>query len=103
MDAGCAVAIFPEGHIKTSEEQVDDFKNGLVLMALKGKVPLVPLYVEKRKHWYNRLVLFQGEEINLIKEYGSTPTMAQIEEAGRLCRERELELAKLADQYYKRS
>lgn len=103
MDAGCAVAIFPEGHIKTSEEQVDDFKNGLVLMALKGKVPLVPLYVEKRKHWYNRLVLFQGEEIDLIKEYGTTPTMAQIEEAGKLCRERELELAKLADKYYKRS
>ena len=96
LEAGLAVGIFPEGHIKTSDEQVDDFKNGLVLMALKGKVPLVPIYVEKRKHWYNRLVMYQGEAIDLVKLYGNTPTMAEIEEAGRLCRQRELELAALA-------
>ena len=100
LDAGCAVGIFPEGHIKTSDEAVDDFKNGLVLMALKGKCPLVPLYVEKRKHWYNRLVLFQGEAIDLNAMYGSMPTMAQIEEAGKMCRDREIELAELCRQYY---
>jgi len=32
--------------------------------------------------------------------YGDMPSMSQIEEAGRLCRERELELAKLAEEYY---
>ncbi len=96
LRAGCACAIFPEGHIKTSDEEVDDFKNGLVLIALKGKVNMVPLYVEKREHWYNRLTLFQGEEIDLEKMYGSMPSMAQIEEAGKLCRQRELELAELA-------
>ena len=100
LQAGAAVGIFPEGHIKTSNEQVDDFKNGLVLMALKGKATMVPIYVQKRKHWYNRLVLFQGEEIDLRKMYGDMPSMSQIEEAGRLCRERELELANLAKEYY---
>ncbi len=102
LEAGSAVGIFPEGHIKTSEEQVDDFKNGLVLMALKGKAPMVPIYVIRRKHWYNRLVMFQGEDIDLKKLYGDTPSMSQIEEAGKICREREIELAKLAEEYYKR-
>ncbi len=100
LELDCAIGIFPEGHIKTSDNDVDDFKNGLVLMALKGKAPLVPIYVRPRKHWYNRLVLFQGEEIDLQKMYGPMPTMAQIEEAGNLCRERELELAHMADEYF---
>ncbi len=102
LDAGCAVGIFPEGHITTGDEAVDDFKNGVVLMALKGKVPIVPLYVEKRKHWWNRQTLFQGEEIDLVSMYGNMPSMAQIEEAGKLCRDREIELAHLADEYYGR-
>lgn len=101
LEAKCALCIFPEGHINTSDDIVDSFKNGAVLMALKGKVPLVPLYVMKRKHWYNRQVMFQGEAIDIIKMYGNTPTMSQIEEAGRLCRDRELELARLAEEYYK--
>ena len=101
LEAGCAVGIFPEGHIKTSDEQVDDFKNGLVLMALKGKATMVPIYVEKRKHWYNRLVMFQGEEIDLKKMYGDMPSMSEIEEAGKICRQRELELAQMAREYHK--
>jgi len=101
LDAKCALCIFPEGHIKTSDEVIDSFKNGVVLMALKGKVPVVPLYVQKRKHWYDRQVMFQGEPIDIIGMYGSTPSMSQIEEAGRLCRDRELELAELAKAYYK--
>lgn len=100
LDAGCAVCIFPEGHINISEDRVDQFKNGMILLAIKAKVPLVPLYVQTRKHWYNRQIMFQGEEIDLLKMYGPTPSMAQIEEAGKLCREREIELAKLADEYF---
>lgn len=99
LEAGRAVCIFPEGHIKTNEEAVDSFKNGMILMAIKAKVPLVPIYVEKRKKWYQRQVMFQGEEINLLEKYGPMPSMSQIEEAGRLCRERELELARLAESY----
>lgn len=102
LNAGAAVSIFPEGHIKTSDSTVDDFKNGVVLMGIKGKAPLVPLYFAKREHWYERLVMFQGEPIDLMEMYGPMPTMAQIEEAGRICRDRELELAKLAESYYKK-
>ena len=102
LDAKCALCIFPEGHIKTSDEKVDSFKNGVVLIAVKGKVPVVPLYVQKRKHWYSRQVMFQGEPIDIVAMYGATPSMSQIEEAGELCRQRELELAELAEKYYSR-
>lgn len=96
LDAGCAVSIFPEGHIKTNDDDLGDFKNGLVLMGVMGKVKLVPLFVTYKKHWYSRLVIIQGEPIDLIEMYGPTPSMEQIEEAGKLCRERELELAQIA-------
>ena len=77
---GGVVTIFPEGHINNEESGgLSSFKSGMVLMALQAKVPVVPVYVAKRKRFYSRLKCVIGEPIDIIKEYGERPTFTQIE------------------------
>ena len=46
------VSMFPEGHINVEQEELNPFKGGIVMMAFKANVPIRPVYLEKRKHWY---------------------------------------------------
>ena len=91
-----AVVMFPEGQINSSGEMTK-FKSGMVLMALQGKVPIVPLYIRKKKHWYSRTCVVFGEEIPVVPPDGRRPKLSEIDAiAGRL-QEKEETLKKLAD------
>ncbi len=59
------LCIFPEGAINTSGEGVNAYKSGAALIALRGKAPVVPVYIVPRKKWYNRSVTVIGEPIML--------------------------------------
>ena len=50
LQNGKVVSMFPEGHI-TRNEEVQKFKSGVVLMAVTAKKPIVPVYIQKRKHF----------------------------------------------------
>ena len=95
LTAGSLVTIFPEGHINSTGE-LATFKSGMVLMALRGKAPIVPLYVKAQKHFWNRVVFAFGEPLDVNELYGARPTMAQIEEVAALLKEKEENLRKLA-------
>lgn len=93
---GYLVSMFPEGHISAGGEMAK-FKSGMVLMALQGRAPIVPLYVEKRKHFWNRLRFVIGEAVDVISLYGERPTFPQIEEAAALLKEKEEKLKTIAE------
>lgn len=93
---GSVVTLFPEGHIN-AEEGIAAFKSGMVLMALRGGAPIVPLYVKDRKHWWERVVFVFGESVDVTALYGKRPTMAQIEEVTVLLKEKEEKLKTLAE------
>lgn len=57
---GKLLAMFPEGGIHRDGE-VDTVKSGAALIALQAKVPILPVYSEKRKHWYQRRLVVIGE------------------------------------------
>lgn len=59
---GRLLAIFPQGGIHR-EDNVDSIKSGAVLLALQGGVPIVPMYIKPKKHWYERQVVVIGETI----------------------------------------
>lgn len=65
LERGNMVSMFPEGHINVEQEELNPFKGGIVMMAFKANVPIRPVYLEKRKHWYSRLRLYVGEEFNI--------------------------------------
>ena len=95
LKADSVVTIFPEGHINV-DEGLATFKSGMVLMALRGKAPIVPLYIKNRKHFWNRVVFAIGESVDVTALYGSRPTMAQIEEVTALLKDKEEKLRRLA-------
>ena len=96
LRAGSIVSLFPEGHINDGSGQMAAFKSGMVLMALQGKAPIVPIYLDPPAHWYNRLRLVIGEPIDVIARYGSRPSMPQIEEIVSLLQSKEEELKRMA-------
>lgn len=61
-----AVCIFPEGH-RIKEENGGELKNGVVMISLKTKTPIVPCIIQKRPRFFvfNRMRL--GEEIRLYE------------------------------------
>ena len=68
LQMGNVVTMFPEGHINFKKEELEQFKSGAVLIAYRANVPIRPVYLEKRKHWYSRLRLYVGEKF-YIKDY----------------------------------
>ena len=89
------VGIFPEGHINNSQKDFDPFKGGMVLMAMQGKAPIVPMVILKRKWWQRKVVLI-GEPINLPQE---RMNLEQINQFSEIIREKE---EKLLSQYNER-
>lgn len=74
-----ALTIFPQGGIKHSGH-IDSIKSGTVLMAIKAGVPIIPMYSEKREHWYQRRIVVIADPIVCSEHYsGKMPSMADIE------------------------
>lgn len=92
VNRGKMVVLFPEGGINTEQSKISDFKSGIVLMAYKSGVPIVPIYNVPRKKWYDRLKTVVGEPINVKEILGDKPSMSDIEKVTVLLHEREVEL-----------
>ena len=93
LSDGHLVSMFPEGHISTEENAaMGTFKSGMVLMAAKSKAPIIPVYIHKRKHFWNRFTAVIGEPVDIAANYGTFPSFAQIEEITQLLYEKEKEL-----------
>ena len=56
--------MFPEGAVNDGSGETATFKSGVTLMAFQGKVPIVPMYIKKKEHWYERLTMVIGEPID---------------------------------------
>ncbi|MBR4435769.1 MAG: 1-acyl-sn-glycerol-3-phosphate acyltransferase [Clostridia bacterium] len=90
LKAGRIVSMFPEGRINVDNPaELAPFKSGMVLLALKGSSPIVPVYIKKPKRFYNRLVINIGEPVDVKALYGERPSLAQINEAAALLQEKE--------------
>ena len=97
LKAGHLVSLYPEGRIIASK-QVSAFKSGMVLMALRSDTPIIPVYIKPRKHWYSRLVICIGEQVNVSGELGPRPSLERINQLTAFLEEKELSLMKLAEE-----
>ena len=97
LQAGAIVSLFPEGHVNDGSGEMAAFKSGMVLMALQGKAPIVPVYVLPPKPRYRRLRLVIGEPIDIIARYGSRPSFSKIDEIAAMLQEKEERLKALAE------
>lgn len=74
---GHLLGIFPQGSI---QEGIGEVKSGMALIALRADVPIIPMYTEKRAHWYSRRTLVIGDSIDCRAFCGGKlPSLADME------------------------
>lgn len=62
LKEGQLLAVFPQGHI-AGQGAVDSVKHGTALMAVQAGVPIIPTYIQPKKHWYSRYNVIIGDPI----------------------------------------
>lgn len=81
LKSGHLLAVFPQGGISAGEE-VQSLKSGAVLIALQAGVPIVPMHIYPRKHWYSRRVVVIGNEVDprkiIQKKFPSTADIEKV-------------------------
>ena len=97
LKRGELVSMFPEGRINDETEGVAAFKSGMVLMAMRSGVPIVPVYVRRFEGFPHRLTMAVGEAMDVAALCGGRPTMSRIDEISELLHEKEDELRELAE------
>ncbi len=85
-----AVLIFPEGSINAADDSsLNALKSGVVLMAHKANKPILPIYVAKKRKWYNRTTIIVGEPIYVRDICGNMPSMAALNKVSNLLKDKE--------------
>lgn len=88
------ITMFPEGRINREENVINPFKPGIVLMAQKSGKPIIPVYMKKKNHFYDRLIYAVGEP------YYVDSSKCSIDDLGQVCQElyqKELDLQALCN------
>lgn len=72
--------MFPEGKI-IRDDSGEGVKSGALLIALQSGAPIIPVYSEKKNHWYERKKAVIGKPF-LPKDYckGRMPSIAETKE-----------------------
>ena len=101
MKAGCAVVIFPEGHVnRNGGQEINAFKSGAILMAHRASAPILPVYIVRREKWYHRQYVVLGEPFDVRAAVGLIPTREQVDKVCEQLRETELELKRYSEEKY---
>lgn len=54
------LCVFAQGHIQKSGD-FETFKGGAVLIAVRTKAPIIPVYISQRSHWWQRKTVVVGD------------------------------------------
>ncbi len=88
---GKALCIFPEGQISRTDSTAD-FRPGCALMSVINNVPILPVYVKKRKSILRCTRIAVGEPVYPESVPGSNRSIAHIEMLNKYLYEKEAEL-----------
>ena len=78
---GEKISIYPEGTRNRLGDDFLPFKGGAALIAIKAKVPIIPLVIYKKSHMFKRTHVLIGKPIDLTEFYGVKMTEDKIKEA----------------------
>ena len=92
LKANKVVCIYPEGQVNRNAEEMMTFKSGVILMAHRAKVPIVPVYLVPPGKWYQRRVAIVGDPIDVRALCGDFPTEEDMNHASAYVHQKEKEL-----------
>lgn len=78
------LGIFPEGTRNKKDEELKEIKNGCCMFAIKAKVPVVPIIIQKRAQIFRKTKITIGEPFELSEFYGSKLSTEVLNEAGQI-------------------
>ena len=79
LSNGHLLTVFPQGGIDR-EDNMETIKSGVVLMGLRAKVPIIPVYIHKKDKTYKRNCVVIGEPItDHLPKDGGMPAITDVE------------------------
>ena len=70
LKEGCPIIMFPEGHINDGSSA---FKSGMILMAVRAGVPIIPVYLSPNRGVFRRTYAVIGEPVDILSFTGGSP------------------------------
>lgn len=87
LKEGYLLGIFPEGSIQGGDG-VQAVKSGCVLLAVQADVPIIPMHIVPRAHWYQRRRVVIGDPITPKEHFTKKfPTTADLDRVAQLVME----------------
>lgn len=81
LKEGQLLGIFPEGGIQSGTD-IQAVKTGCVLLAVQAGVPVIPMHIVPKKHWYQRRTVVIGDPIDpkayFTKKFPSTADLDRV-------------------------
>ena len=79
LRAGHIIAMFPEGQ-RVQEGQVVVAKPGVVMLAIRAEVPVIPAYISGKYKWFGKITVYFGKPIYYDTYYGEKIVMEQLQQ-----------------------
>ena len=93
LEKNRAVAIFPEGAINFTDEELLSFKEGTAYMANKTRKPVLPVYIGSREKWWQSIPVIVGEPVDVAAIYSGFPRAEAMNKTSEYLRVEERKLA----------
>lgn len=82
LKEGKKLVIFPEGTRHNSEDmELGEVKHGVAMFATKAKVPIVPMFIQKKPKLFRKTRFYIGKPFELDEFYGKKLTSEDLENA----------------------
>lgn len=89
---GEKVALYPEGTRNKTEQELLPFHHGAASMAIKAKVPLIPIVLYTKPRFFRMTHVVVGEPIELTEYYDRKMSLDDVLEADEKLRQRILDI-----------
>lgn len=86
------IALFPEGTRNKTSEELLPFRHGAALMAIRAKVPIIPVVIYDRPKFFKCAHIIYGEPIELTEYYDKKVTEQDYQAADEKLRARILDI-----------
>lgn len=94
---GKKLVIFPEGTRNNNENmELGEVKQGAAMLAIKAKVPVVPMFVLKKPKFWRRNKVFVGQPFELSEFYGKKLSAEELAGASKMIENKLNELREYA-------
>ena len=92
LKKGKKLIVFPEGTRNKKSEELQEIKSGAAMLAIKAKVPVLPIHIAKRAKVFCRQRLYIGEPFDLSEFYDQKLSAEVLDAASKKIEEKLLEV-----------